>query len=554
MYIMRKKQRSELELSVEELQHAERDIIRLVQTESFPNVLKVFSSGGAHDMLKGTGLEKLCPMLIDGMICVGGRLDYSNNPERMKHPIILPKNHVVTELIIKHYHDKEGHSGTMHVLSAIREKYWILRGGATVKRVIGRCIICRRYSAKMCQQLMAPLPTARVEPGWYPFQHVGIDYFGPFLVKRGRGTEKRYGCIFTCLQTRAVHLEVAYALTTDSFILVLMRFIGRRGCPSDIYSDNGTNFVGACRELRDIISMWDERKLCDHLTAQGVRWHFQPPASSHRGGAWERLIRSVRKILFMLCKEQSISDEVLVTLMVEAERILNNRPLVPASFDCKEEIALTPNHLLLLRCNTAVLEDITQNYNRGWRQASYLAGVFWRRWMREYLPILQVRQKWCRSYRNLKVGDLVLISSDGTSRNQWPLGIIEECHPSKDGLVRQVSVRSRGNILRRDIRSLCLLEGECLDNGSFDGLRTVPRPRAAHSTQKAEKGVSAARVPATREACQAIDPAHVVGGSSDLLSNGRTTLDRSNDSEQSGSVILLCVEDACVREPGHERC
>lgn len=452
-------------LTAQELDQAQRDVVRMVQRLAFPDELARLtkSSNAAHtrpEQLKGS-LMRLNPTLIDGIICLGGRLTYTNYEQSMRHPAILPKGSLVTELIIRYYHVTEGHCGWSQVLAATRRKFWILQGGTTVKRVVGSCINCRRRLATPCNQLMAPLPLARAEAGRHPFSQVGIDYFGPFPVKRGRAMEKRYGCLFTCLQTRAIHLEVAHTLTTDSFILVLTRFIARRGCPTDIYSDNGTNFVGAVKELRELVQGWNESKLNNYLSQKGTQWHFQPPCSSHRGGIWERMIRSVRRILNAICGEQPLTDETLPTFLTEVERILNNRPLVPATSDSRDEVALTPNHLILLRGNTGLesLGDLAPAYNKRWRQVLYLSKVFWRRWIKEYIPTLQKRQKWLKEERNLKLGDLVLVTSEITPRNQWPLGVIVDCKPSKDLLVRQVTVRTRGGNIQRDVRKLCLLEG-----------------------------------------------------------------------------------------------
>ena len=202
---------------------------------------------------------------------------------------------------------------------------------------------------------MAPLPSCRVKAGWYPFQHVGLDYFGSIKVKRGRSLVKRYGCILTCLQSRAVHLEVAHSLDTDSFIQLLIRFLSRRGSPTDLYSDNGSNFVGAERELM----MWtvnvDKHRVSSELLEKRIRWHFNPPHASHRGGVWERIIRSVRRIVTAVCGDQTLNDECLLTVLTEAERILNNWPIVPVVSEDSESAALTPNHLLLLRDNDGII-------------------------------------------------------------------------------------------------------------------------------------------------------------------------------------------------------
>ena len=155
--------------------------------------------------------------------------------------------------------------------------------------------------------------------------------------------------MFTCLSSRAVHIEVVESLDTDSFINCLQRFIARHGLPELIRSDNGRNFVGAERELRQGLRAWEQEKIGGDLSEKGVRWIFNTPTASHMGGVWERQIRSVRRILSRLTREQVMSSEVLTTLLVTAEGILNNRPLTAASSDPSDLEPLTPNHLLIHR-------------------------------------------------------------------------------------------------------------------------------------------------------------------------------------------------------------
>lgn len=160
---------------------------------------------------------------------------------------------------------------------------------------------------------MAELPRERVTPEKPPFTFTGIDYFGPFYVKVKRIIMKRYGVIFTCLVIRVVHLEIAHSLDTDSFIMALRRFIARRGQVQIMYSDNGTNLVGGSRELQEAISSWNQLQIHDFLLQKEIKWHFNPPSASHFGGAWERCIRTVRKVLDALMKEQVLTDECLKT-------------------------------------------------------------------------------------------------------------------------------------------------------------------------------------------------------------------------------------------------
>ena len=195
-----------------------------------------------------------------------------------------------------------------------------------------------------------------------PFSIVGIDYFGPMLIKHGRKTERRYGCLFSCLTTRAIHIEISHTLETDSFLSAFHRFIARRGCPSKIYSDNGTNFRGAEAQLKHLLAQINQEKVSNDLSQQGCDWIFTPPTASHRGGVWERMIRSVRRILRSILGSQLVTDEVLSTVMAEVEKILNGRPLTKLTDDPNDQSALTPAHLLLLKDNPTT--DATTEFCR----------------------------------------------------------------------------------------------------------------------------------------------------------------------------------------------
>lgn len=196
---------------------------------------------------------------------------------------------------------------------------------------------------------MADLPADRVTPDKPPFSFVGVDCFGPFWIKRARSQVKRYGVLFTCLATRAIHLEVAQSMDTDSFINSMCRFVARRGIPEVMRSDNGSNFVGRSKELREAISEWNESQIHEFLLQRNIKWLFNPPSGSHFGGVWERCIRTVRKILVALMKEQPLDDEGLTTLMCEVESVVNGHPITKSSDDPSDSEALTLNHLLLLR-------------------------------------------------------------------------------------------------------------------------------------------------------------------------------------------------------------
>ena len=241
----------------------------------------------------------------------------------------------MSELIILHYHGLNGHIGSHQMLAKTRERFWIKNGESYVKRVLKKCQVCRRENAKAGDQVMAPLPAVTTS-----FAAVGIDYFGPLYVKLGPRTRsknstlaKRFGCIFTCLRYRAVHLEVTEDLSTDSFISAILRFVGRRGPTRVIYSDNGTNFKGAEAEDIEALKSWNLEKIQGSLSRRGIEWVFNLPGASHQGGVWERLIRSTKKILRSLVGNRELNDESLRTFLVEVEKIMNDRPITPVSSD-----------------------------------------------------------------------------------------------------------------------------------------------------------------------------------------------------------------------------
>ena len=314
---------------------------------------------------------------------------------------------------------------------------------------------------------MGDLPESRVVPDLPAFSHVGADYFGPIEVKRGRATVKRYGVLFTCFTSRATHLEVAYSLDTDSCINAIRRFIARRGTVKSIRSDNGTNLVGAERELRTSMEQWNQQKISRYLHQSGIKWEFNPPSASHFGGVWESLIRVVRKIMYSLLHEQVLhmDDEGLQTLLCEVENIMNSRPISSVSNNPDDLDALTPNHLLHLQPDRSLPCGIFSKSDcyvrRRWRQIQYLADVFWKRWHLQYLHLLQERQKWYKPTRNIKIGDIVMLVDN--HRNSWIIGRILSTTVDKKGLVRVVKVQTPHGVFSRPIHKLSLiLEADCV--------------------------------------------------------------------------------------------
>ncbi|KAL0146847.1 hypothetical protein M9458_057786, partial [Cirrhinus mrigala] len=452
-------------LTLDDLDTAELEIIQFSQRQHFGEEIKVLQEG--KQLICSSVLSKFDPVFYDGMLGVGGRLNKSAMPENAKHPAILSKHSKVATLILRDIHQRTGHCGRNYVLAQLRCRYWIPQANSAIRKIINKCTVCRRMSGKVGEQKMANLPEDHLLPHQPPFTNTGVDYFCLFEVKRGRGTIKRYGVMYTCLTLRAVHIEVADSLDTDSCINAIRHFICRRGQVTIMRSDNGTNFVAAERELREAIQQLDNYKIERALQPKKIKWIFNSPAASHQGGIWERQIRTARRILNSLLKEQAVNDDCLKTIMCEVESIINGRPLTSVSDDANDVEPLTPNHLLLLKSQPIMPPGIfckDDTYaRRRWKQVQYLADLFWTRWTREYLPLLQERQKWLKPRRNSMMGDVVLLVDGSSPRNSWVMGKIVETLPDSSGTVRRVKLKTKTSILERPVNKLCLLKEATLE-------------------------------------------------------------------------------------------
>ena len=267
---------------------------------------------------KTSSLNALDPYLdAIGMLRVGGRITKANLADSLKNPVILPKTGHITELIIRHAHEKTHHSGRGITLNGLRSNgYWIINGNAAVRCFISRCVRCRCLRGTAGEQKLANLPTLRVEPV-PPFSYCMVDCFGPWYVKEGRREVRRYGTLFTCMASPAIHIEVAHSMETDSFLQALRRVITRRGPIRELCSDQGTNFVGAENKLKRALQEMDDEKIKVKLLKHNIDWVRNPATASNFGGAWKRQIRSVRNIMAALMKQHghSLKDESLRTLL-----------------------------------------------------------------------------------------------------------------------------------------------------------------------------------------------------------------------------------------------
>ncbi|CAL8133047.1 unnamed protein product [Orchesella dallaii] len=284
----------------------------------------------------------------------------------------------------------------------------------------------------------------------------------------GRHHEKRWGVLLCCMVTRAIHIEVAHSLTSDETLLALSRFIDARRKPHTIFSDNGSNFHGAIKEMTKAISNEDYRKIMDENGLQEIRWSFIPPAAAHMGGAWERLIQSVKKVIKNILHEKYPRDTILLTILKGAENVVNSRPLTYTSSDCDDPDALTPNHFLKYGVDLgpslpADVDEENKLFRIKWKEAQVLINRFWARWTNEFLPKLLQRSKWTDQVEPLEVGDLVFIVDEQLPRNCWIKAVVTSTRSAKDGHVRDVEVTIRNfktkkkTTYRRPVTKLCPL-------------------------------------------------------------------------------------------------
>lgn len=462
-------------LRTDELISARNVWLRVVQREYYAS--EIMNLENDKPIHKRSTLLTLSPFLDKNKILrVRGRLMYAQKTDEAKHPAILPAKGPLTRLIIRQAHFRAFHGSTQLTLRTIRDEFWIIRGRVAVKNQVSKCIACFRYGGSSLSQQMSNLKPAQVQPG-RPFSHSGVDYAGYFEVKistrKNASFQKCYICLFICLTTKAIHLELAQDLSTNAFIAAFRRFVGRRGIPNHMYSDRGTNFIGASNELP---SLWFDEKTMESQTIQkeyarqDVIWHFNPARASHFGGLWEAGVKSVKRHLQRTFGETRFTFEGFNTILIQIEACLNSRPLYPISNDQDDMEVLTPGHFLIGQpLMTLPHPDVSHiPMNRLTRYQAYqrITQDFWDKWSNEYLTQLQPRKKWTTAQTNVRVGQIVLIKEDNLKPSQWLMGRITRTFPGKDQLVRSVEVEHitrdaeltcRRSTVTRPIHKLCLL-------------------------------------------------------------------------------------------------
>ena len=436
-------------LSPEELESAENHWIKESQKS-------------LKDRLMKGKLKNLSPYTdSDGIVRVGGRADNALVSYETKHPALLPREHWISLLITRHVHQC-GHTAIATTVAKTRKKFWILKAHDLAKSVKFKCVFCRGMQAKVESQVMADLPECRLAPLTPPFYYTACDYFGPYNVKIGRNkTTKCYGVIFTCLNTRAVHLELAVDYSTMEFIQVLRRFFAVRGCPSLMISDNGSQLVGAERELREMVKGWDTNKLREFSAEKGMQWKFTTPASPHQNGCAEALVKSCKLALKKAIGAQVLTPFEFYTFLLEVANLVNQRPIGRIPNDPDDGSYLCPNDILLGRASPQVPQGPFRETNNPRHRVEFVQRIvdsFWKRWTRDVFPSLLPRKKWHAEKRNVRVDDFVIVESPKAVRGNWNVGRIVEVYPGQDGKVRNVRVKTHTGEYQRPITKIAVIQ------------------------------------------------------------------------------------------------
>ncbi|KRX12510.1 Transposon Tf2-6 polyprotein, partial [Trichinella nelsoni] len=452
-------------LEVREIDKAEKFWWKTLQKEEFPEELE--SLKREKKLPKSSRLWPLNPYIDDnGILRVGGRLRHSDLPFHTKYPVLLPNQHPLVKLLVRDQHIRQLHAGVDQTLSCLRQRYWIVNGRSVVKQVIRECVTCRKENAKPFSPKMSDLPRERVVEV-LPFENTGLDVAGPLYAREGNTVRKVYICLFTCMTTRAIHLELVSSLTAPRFLQALDRFFARRGQPRIIQSDNFTSFKEIGRNLNELI-----RATHRTLTSKRIEWKYTTPRAPWCGGYWERLVRSVKAALRKVLGRTSLDEEELATVLCGIEAQVNARPLTFVGDDISYLNALTPSHFLIGRAssdapygpnNQGQATDTVGRLTKRWRYRKKLIAHFWKRWKSEYIVSFCTRSKWRGDGTEPKVGDIVLIAEDDVNKSRWMMGRVLELYHGRDGVVRSVRLKVAKGEITRPTKKLRLLESAVID-------------------------------------------------------------------------------------------
>ncbi|XP_059217643.1 uncharacterized protein LOC131994781 [Stomoxys calcitrans] len=455
---------SKIELSQSEIEMTKRRLIFLTQKQAYPSEFDALLN--SQPISSKSTLFSLNPFLdTDKILRVNGRLTYSFLPYKERYPIILPGNSDFSRLYLSHLHIFLAHAECNQMCRFVQTEYYISRLKPRIKGIIHKCKTCTIYRHRPSSQIMSPLPPDRctLSP---PFHVIGTDFAGPFELKsstlRRAPIIKGYVCVFVCFSTKAIHLEACSDLSAAAFEAAFARFVGRRGLPCRVYSDNGRNFVGASRALLREFSHFlnsASSNISQKYAIHGFEWKFIPPHAPHMGGLWEAAVKSFKTHFRKLAGAHRFTFEQFTTLLARIEGVLNSRPISAITEDPSDLTALTPGHFLKGAPLLAFPEPTSPKLSlvNKWLKLKALHHQFALRWKEDYLKTMHKRYKWQRQSPNLNINDLVVVIDDLLPPHEWRLGRIVKTYPGPDANVRIADVRTEAGIINRPISKLCYL-------------------------------------------------------------------------------------------------
>ena len=460
------------QFSVSEKQQTELFLMRMSQKMNFSKEIAKLSKGDEME-LKNSPIREYNPTWDDSrnIIFSNSRLSQSNIATTTKFPILLPKNCPIVEKYVLNMHILHSHAGPGYVLALLRQKFRLCQGRRQVTKIIHKCPKRNCTKPVPLTQQMAPLPTLRIEEA-AAFRNVAVDLFGPMYVKHWCKFEdcphpkdkKVYCALFTCFHSRAVHLELLKDQGTDDFLHAFRSFVGRRGTPNTMYSDNAKNFKAAAKEIRSLFKSINWERVKIEGQKQNIEWIFNTEKAPWGNAICERLVRTVKTPMRIIVGTAKLTERQLSVILTEIEGIVNNRPLATVTDHPDDLVPITPAELIIGRRMETLPDPNLRNKTNEtniqhlWRKRQHVLNGFWKRWRHDYLLAQNIRKKWHTPTHNDLLNKVVLIQEDNLCRNEWKMGRIIETVKSKDGLIRTVVVKTSTSTLKRPIQRIALLE------------------------------------------------------------------------------------------------
>ncbi len=456
-------------LTCTEVEKAKSALYRLSQLQTFSDAFKAART--KSPLPKGHPLRHFhLHVSPSGHLIALSRVRNPDAPNTPTELVPLSAKSSLTRLLLVTLHRAYGHPGTSTLMAIIAGSFIIIGARNFLKGVSRQCVTCQRVLAQPVARVMGLLPAVRTTPA-PPFANTGVDFAGPVTLRTGYTRKpvhlKCYVSVFVCMATKAVHIELCESLSTPDFMATLRRFVARRGCPLHLYSDNGSNFVGAAEEIRAIRKMAESEthksNLINFCTTAGITWHHIPPRAPHFGGLWEAAVKAMKLSLRKIVSPHPLTWPELTTLLAEVEATLNSRPISPLhADDLDESNVLTPGHFLIgrpLRAPPTKLPSTGKlSLLRRWNLVERLQADLWKHWSTSYLASCAARSKWLRPGTALHEGDVVLVKDESLRSRSWPLAVIHKLHPGDDGISRVATIRCRGKTYLRPVnRLVCLV-------------------------------------------------------------------------------------------------